>query len=123
MKDEKIHTLPHLKEFRSALRKQLTPSEATLWKYLKNKQLGNRKFIRQHSIENYIVDFYCPSQNLIVELDGQGHFNPMSAQHDHERTMRLNELGYTVVRFENKLVFRDISSVLYQISVHFKSEE
>ena len=121
MKNNKIHTLPHLLEYRSALRKNLTPAEATLWKSLKNRQLNGRKFVRQHSIENFIVDFYCSSENLIVELDGQVHFNAMASQNDFERTQRLQELGYTVIRFENKLIFQDIEAVLHEIAASFKT--
>jgi very-short-patch-repair endonuclease len=119
MQDIRIHTLKHLQDYRSTLRKNLTPAEATLWKFLKNKQLKGRKFTRQHSIENYIVDFYCSSEKLIIELDGQVHFNAMASQYDAERSERLNHLGYTVVRFENKLVFENIEGVLDYIASHF----
>lgn len=119
MNDSRIHSRIHLNDYRSALRKNLTPAEATLWKSLKGKQLKGRKFIRQHSICNFIVDFYCPTEKLIVELDGQVHFNAMAAQHDFERTQQLNELGYTVIRFENKLVFENLEGVLEQITLNF----
>ena len=115
-----IHSLNHLKNYRSALRKNLTPAEATLWKCLKNGQLQGRKFIRQHSIENYIADFYCASEQLIIELDGQPHADPMVALNDEVRTQRLTELGYTVIRFENKLVFKYTEDVLAEIARHFK---
>jgi very-short-patch-repair endonuclease len=55
MENKKLHSLPILKEKRATLRKNLTPAEAKLWTSLKNSQLQNRKFIRQHSIEKYIV--------------------------------------------------------------------
>jgi len=86
--NNKIHTLPHLKDFRRQLRSSLTPAEAALWNALKNRQLRNRKFIRQHSIENYIVDFYCASEQLVIELDGQVHFNVVAAQNDLARSLR-----------------------------------
>ncbi|HPX59600.1 MAG TPA: DUF559 domain-containing protein, partial [Bacteroidales bacterium] len=56
---ERLNNLPHLKTFRRELRKQLTPAEAKLWTLLKGKQMEGRKFRRQHSIANYILDFYC----------------------------------------------------------------
>lgn len=120
MENYKIHSLPALKEKRSNLRKNLTPAEAKLWSSLKNRQLNERKFIRQHSIENYIVDFYCPAERLIIELDGQVHFNTDAIEYDTRRTQRLNELGFTVVRFENKLVFQNLDGVLSEIASHFK---
>jgi very-short-patch-repair endonuclease len=117
---KKIHTLSTQKEHRKELRSHLTPAEAALWKSLKNKQLLGRKFIRQHSIENYIADFYCPSENLIIELDGQGHFSG-AAEYDNIRDERLKQLGYTVIRLENKLVFQDIKWVLDKITTYFKN--
>ena len=120
MDTRKVHSLKKLKEKRDSLRKNLTPAEATLWLALKNSQLHKRKFIRQHSIGPYIADFYCAPEMLIVELDGQGHFDPLAVEYDAERTKRLNELGYTVVRFENKMVFKHMDMVLAEIVRHFK---
>jgi very-short-patch-repair endonuclease len=122
MEHRKIHSLPILKQKRTALRNNLTPAEAKLWTSLKSSQLNDRKFVRQHSIKKYIVDFYCPSEKLIVELDGQMHFNTEAFENDKRRTERLNELGFTVVRFENKLVFHDLPGVLNEIAFHFKAE-
>ena len=119
MENKKIHTLPVMHENRTNLRKNLTPAEATLWLALKNRQLQNRKFIRQHSIEKYIVDFYCPAEKLIVELDGQVHFNDVAHEYDTRRTERLNELGFKLIRFENKLVFRHLPELLAEIASHF----
>jgi len=123
LEPKKIHTLPSHHDKRTGLRNNLTPAEATLWLAIKNGQLQNRKFRRQHSIEHYIVDFYCPSEKLIIELDGQGHFDPIATEYDRVRTARLNELGYTVIRFENKLVFKHMDMVLADIASHFKKEE
>src|SRR5690606_27676046 len=100
MRKSQIHSLPHLKAYRAALRKSLTPAEAILWNALKNKQLNGKKFRRQHSIENYIVDFYCAEEKLIIELDGEIHFNTISAMKDDERDKRLFELGFRVLRVE-----------------------
>ncbi len=122
MEPKKIHSLPTLKEKRTTLRKTLTPAEARLWSELKNSQHQNRKFIRQHSIEKYIVDFYCPGEKLIVELDGQVHFNDEAFEYDTRRTKRLNELGFKVIRFENKFVFQQLEWVLSEIASHFKNE-
>lgn len=91
--DIKINNLPYLKTFRCKLRNNLKPAEAKLWTYLQRKQLDGRKFRRQHSIGNYIVDFYCPSERLAIELDGQGHYTPAGQEYDTERTMFLNQFG------------------------------
>ena len=72
---EQINNKKILEPYRKSLRKNLTPAEAFLWRLLKNSQLENRKFRRQHSIGNYILDFYCPKIRLAIELDGDYHNN------------------------------------------------
>ncbi|RZN83630.1 MAG: DUF559 domain-containing protein [Winogradskyella sp.] len=116
-----IHNRKYLEERRKDLRSNLTSAEATLWKSLQKKQLKGRKFRRQHSIENYIVDFYCPSEKLIIELDGAVHLDFAQQNYDNERTLRLKELGFTVIRFENKAVFEYLDMVLEEIKQHFKN--
>mgnify|MGYP002712938025 CR=1 FL=1 len=115
-----IHNQKHLKENRKELRSNLTSAEATLWKSLQKKQLKGRKFRRQHSIENYIVDFYCASEKLIIELDGAIHLEFSKQNQDYERDIHLKELGFKILRFENKLVFERLNEVLEEISNHFK---
>ena len=74
MTHRNFHNLNTVKYRRRSLRRKLTLAEAVLWDLLKNKKLDGRKFRRQHSIDKYIVDFYCPSERLAVELDGEHHF-------------------------------------------------
>ena len=122
MKPIRKHTKLALKTTRKKLRSNLTPAEAFLWKHLKSKQLDNKRFTRQHSIGNYVVDFYCASQKLIIELDGEVHFNHAAEEYDKKRTEFLNEAGFTVIRFENKMVFEHLSSVLQEIKSNFKDQ-
>lgn len=117
---KQIHTLKHLKDFRKELRENMTTAEAFLWSKLKARQFEGKRFTRQHSIENFIVDFYCASEKLIIELDGHVHFNPEAQEYDEIRTKRLNELGFSVIRFENKMVFDLLPSVLAEIKEHFR---
>ena len=119
MKKTQIHTKKELQEYRRALRKNLTPAEAFLWNHIKSKKLDGKRFQRQHSIEYYIVDFYCASEKLVIELDGEVHNTPQAVLKDTIRTTRLNELGFTVIRFENKMVFDHLPSVLSEIKSHF----
>jgi very-short-patch-repair endonuclease len=114
-----IHNQKSQKEFRRELRKNLTPAEAKLWKYLQNSQLDGRKFRRQHSVGQYIIDFYCPKEKLAVELDGNSHFNSVNEQYDIKRSEYLNSLGINVVRFENKDIFEKTEIVLESIKSHF----
>ena len=99
------HTRPYLQTFRTKLRKSLTPTEATLWKALQRSKLDGRKFRRQHSVGNYILDFYCVSERLAVELDGNVHFDYDAILYDTERKMFLKDYGIKVLRFENRLVW------------------
>ena len=96
-----------LKEFRKRLRNRSTSAEATLWNMLKNKQLKGKKFRRQHSLGNYIVDFYCSSDKLIIELDGDPHGEYHQINKDEIRDNYLASLGFIVLRFENRFVFHD----------------
>jgi very-short-patch-repair endonuclease len=100
-----IHTLPELHTFRTKLRKHLTPAEASFWNLVKNSQLDGRKFRRQHSVGRYILDFYCPSERLAVELDGEIHLHERAIKYDQERKLFLTHFGIKVLRFENRLVF------------------
>jgi len=123
MAAKRVHIKVELKAYRKKLRSNLTPAEAFLWKHLKSRQLEGKRFTKQHSIGNYIVDFYCASQRLVVELDGEVHNNSSAQEYDAKRTEYLNSLDYTVLRFENKLVFYQLSAVLEEIKSNFKSEK
>ena len=120
MKGKQIHTRKELKEFRRELRKNLTPAKAYLWNLLKSRNFEGKRFTRQHSIGNFIVDFYCASEKLIIELDGNVHFNPVAELYDQKRTEYLNSLGFKVIRFENKMVFENLQAVLQEIKDNFK---
>ena len=120
MKKRQIHNKKELLESRRELRKNLTPAEAYLWKNLKAKQLEGKKFVKQHSIGNYIVDFYLASDKLIIELDGEAHQNPTAAEYDQVRTEYLKNKGFKVIRFENKMVFDNLESVMMEIRQNFE---
>ena len=113
-----IHNRPVLKPWRNELRSSLTPAEASLWKSLQRSQVCGKKFRRQHSVGNYILDFYCPECRLAVELDGQGHFHSMTSEYDYRRDEYLKKMNIRVLRFENRLVFENLEGVLHMISDH-----
>ncbi|MDG4946764.1 DUF559 domain-containing protein [Weeksellaceae bacterium KMM 9713] len=114
-----LNNLPEFKTFRRELRRNLTPAEAKLWAYIKNKKLDGRKFRRQFSIANYILDFYCPTEKLAIELDGQQHFEFDQMDYDAERDLFLLHFGIKVLRFENKWIWDDMDGVLIEIKSHF----
>ncbi len=115
----RINNLPHLKTFRRELRNNLTPAESKLWKVVQNKNFEGRKFRRQQSVGNYILDFYCPSEKLAVELDGEVHFEDNARAYDRERRLFLEFYGIKVLRFENKRVFEDLEWMLDVIKNNF----
>lgn len=119
---EKLNNHKYLKEFRKELRNNPTKAESQLWKALQKKQVEGRKFRRQHSFGNYIVDFYCPSEKLLVELDGQSHDNTVIEEYDLKRTEYLKSKGLTVLRFENYLAFEHLDMVLEAIKAECKNE-
>lgn len=100
-------------------RKNPTKAEEELWQYLRKEQLGV-KFRRQHSIENYIVDFVSLEKRLVVELDGEVH--QYQEEYDAQRTLHLNQLGFNVIRFENKEVANEIEDVLKKIKKELLKE-
>jgi very-short-patch-repair endonuclease len=119
MGDKNIHTRKHLESYRKELRNNATVSEKRLWKFLQKSQLENRKFRRQQSIGIYIVDFYCASEKLIIELDGYIHDNTVNQEYDFKRTTYLESLDYTVIRFKNDEVKNSIQMVLDRIKIEF----
>jgi very-short-patch-repair endonuclease len=112
----------NLKEKRKHLRNNPTQAEAFLWGHLKYSQLEGRKFRRQSSIKNFIVDFYCPEEKLVIELDGDFHFDEQVMKDDEKRTEQIEEEGIKVIRFENQEVLLNLDSVLSKIKSYFKKK-
>lgn len=95
------------------LRQNLTPAEAILWEELRGRKLEGLKFRCQHPIGRFIVDFYCPSFKLIIEIDGGIHIQQQD--YDQARTDQLQDFGYSVLRFTNDEVINDLPKVINQI--------
>lgn len=117
---QQLNNIPKLKSFRKDLRNDSTRAEIVLWKHLQKKQLDGRKFRRQHSFGNYIMDFYCTTEKLCIELDGAHHYTEDGLKYDEKRTSYLNEYGIQVIRFENKMVLERIDFVLEEIRRSFR---
>ncbi|KAA0894041.1 endonuclease domain-containing protein [Oryzomonas rubra] len=115
MKDIPIHNSPDMKPLRKTLRNEATPAERELWNVLRHSNLGGYKFRRQQSVGRYIVDFYCPSERLAVELDGDSHFTDEAMEYDRERTAFLNSLTIRVLRFLNTDVHENLDAVSERI--------
>lgn len=95
-------------------------AEKRLWRRIRNDQLGVR-FYRQKPLLTYIVDFYCPKANLVIELDGGQHYEPQHQANDRRRDEELASLGLTVMRFNNYRVMREIDNVIEEIWRYFQS--
>jgi len=95
-------------------RKEQTEAENILWQALRNNQL-DVKFRRQHPIENFIVDFVCLQKRLIIEVDGGYHNIPEQKELDEARTIELENIGFTVIRFTNEEVIHSTDAVLNKI--------
>lgn len=115
------HNKSYLKQYRKSLRNKSTPAEAFLWNYHKKSQLEGRKFRRQHSIDNYIVDFFCFEESLAVELDGEIHNKQI--EEDKLRDAYLLSKGIQVIRFENRFVFEHLEQVLDDIKSNFTTPD
>jgi very-short-patch-repair endonuclease len=123
MKNQNLFNRKSLKFFRTSLRNKSTSAEAVLWDILKSKKLNARKFRRQHSIGNYIVDFYCASEKLLIELDGNSHGEYHKIEKDRKRDQYLEVLGFSILRFENRLVFQEPEFVKNEIRKNFKRKD
>lgn len=103
------------------LRKNSTKAERTFWEKVRNKKFFGKKFYRQHPIFHdingketfFVVDFYCFSDKLIIELDGEYH--PYRLKDDTERTTTLNYLGLRVIRFSNDEIIDNLEGVLIKV--------
>ncbi len=112
-----------LKEFVKDHRSNPTEAEIILWELLRDKQLEGYKFRRQHIIGNFIADFICISNKLIVEVDGLPHQLPENKLSDEERTKWLNEKGFEVIRFTNAEVINQIDLVIKKTLTALKKEQ
>lgn len=113
-----------IKKLARDLRKNQTPEEAQLWKYLRNRKYRGIKFFRQHPIRYeihgkqcfFIADFYSREISLVIELDGKIH--EQQNDYDKQRDLIINRLGITVLRFENDVFNNDIYYVYNKLDKH-----
>jgi len=102
----------NLKDKARQLRKNSTDSESALWSRLRGKQLMGIQFYRQKSIGNYIVDFFAPRTNLVVEVDGSQHLEGDHLKRDKSRDEYLVGLGLKVLRFNSSEVLKEIDAIV-----------
>src|SRR3990172_10400528 len=88
-------------EKRRQLRNNMTYCEKLVWMYLRKKQFGIR-FLRQYSVDKYVIDFYTPKLKLAVEIDGDVHDLSEQKQYDKVRQRELEKFGIIFVRITNE---------------------
>lgn len=97
------------------LRKSQTEAEKVLWEMLRSRRCGGCKFRRQHPVKEFILDFYCHSYLLGIEVDGEVHENDAAKEYDRGRTYELESLGITILRFKNEEILNNITRVKTEI--------
>lgn len=112
---------PHLKFLSQNLRGNMTVPEHMLWSQIRKKQIENVQFLRQKPIGRFVVDFYAPEVQLVIEVDGSQHLEPEMMEKDRLRDAYLQGLGLTVMRFENIHVEMCLDLVVEDIRRYIKS--
>ena len=97
------------------LRREMTPHERKLWYLFLRKYPV--KIYKQRIIGKFIVDFYCASAQVVIEVDGSQHYEPQGMAYDKERSVFLSSLGLIVLRFSNRDLDRDFPGVCEQIDI------
>jgi very-short-patch-repair endonuclease len=110
----RFNRTPEKTEFARRLRRDETDVERRLWHRLRNSQICDAHFRRQHPAGRYILDFYCPALALAIELDGGQH--AQAGTRDRERDEWLKQNGVTVLRFWNSDVTENLNGVLEAIA-------
>ena len=106
---------PEIFKLAKKLRKLETEAEKQLWSRLNKNQIIGLQFRRQHPINRFIADFYCPKIKMIIEVDGSIHELPEYQSHDIGRSEVLNDFGITVIRFTNEQIIEKTDSTVEEI--------
>jgi very-short-patch-repair endonuclease len=106
---------PSIFKLAKELRKNETDAERILWSKLNRNQILGQQFRRQHPINVFIADFFCPKLKLVIEVDGSIHEIPDYQKHDDGRSDLFNDLGITVIRFTNEQIFDEIDTTVREI--------
>jgi 5-methyltetrahydrofolate--homocysteine methyltransferase len=113
---------PEKQIYARTMRANPTPSEEILWERLRAKRLGV-KFRRQAIILGWIADFYCPSERLVIELDGVDHQRPARKVKDEARDQAMQTLGLHILRIKSARVHNDLEAVMTEIRAALKQAE
>ena len=112
IQNPRIYYNPKLTPLARKLRNESTKAEIHLWQELKRDRLKRYDFHRQKPIDNYILDFFCYELMLAIEVDGLTHQWEEVFEKDQKKENRMNELGISVLRFDDNEVLNDMDNVL-----------
>ena len=107
---------PSIFKLARELRKDQTNAEKILWEKLNKNQIHGLKFRRQHPINKFIADFFCPKIKLVIEVDGSIHEIAEFHNHDEGRTDFFNDFGITLIRYTNEQIYTELDSTIRQIN-------
>ena len=106
---------------RRLLRSNMTFSEKIVWMYLRKRKMKER-FLRQYSVDNYIIDFYCPKLKIAIEIDGDVHEQEKQKKHDRVRQEYLEQIGIKFIRIKNDELFDNPNKAFERIENKIKEE-
>lgn len=101
--------------FARGLRKDQTPGEKVLWRKIRERRFHGFKFRRQVPIGPYIVDFLCTEKMVVIEIDGDSHYEPGAQERDEQRETYLRAQGFDVLRFGNRQTIQELDAVLAKV--------
>ena len=101
------------KQFARTLRKSQTSAEEKVWELLRDRRLFGLKFRRQHVVEGFVVDFYCPEHKLAIEIDGEVH--DRQKEYDDLRQQEIESKFNTVIRVRNEELSRNCAALIKKI--------
>ena len=117
---EKVLNSKDQKIVRQELRNRMTRSEKILWYHLRGKNLAGYKFRRQQGIGPFIADFYCPVAKLVIEVDGDSHYQPGAQSRDFKKQYFIEKQGIQVLRFTDNEVHDSLADVIAIIIRYLK---
>jgi very-short-patch-repair endonuclease len=102
---------PSNRRLAKVMRQRLTPAELKLWQNLRDRRLDGLRFRRQAPLGPYVVDFFRPERNLVIEVGGGQHARIRGLQADTKRDEWIRSQGHVVLRFANQTVMKRIDRV------------
>ena len=106
---------PKLEINARTLRQNMTEGERKLWSRIRRKQMFGLQFYRQRPIGNYIVDFYCPQAQLVLEVDGSQSADQLVIKKDKSRDGYLKQQGIKVLKFDNLQILKQLDAVVENV--------